>query len=325
MTEAAVAESVAPKTRLEVISLDQIDPNEIALRTVNKDSEKYLELVESIRKMGVMNSITVREYQTQDGFTRYSLTDGLQRFSASRDAGRSSIPCNIVAMDDAEVLIAQIVANVHKIETRPVDYAKQLIRIVSNDPLMTQKGLASLVSKSETWVDNMLGLTKLDPKVAELVNKGEIKLSNAYALAKLPQEEQKDFVDRAITDPPNEFLPVVHERVKEVKAARAEGRKAEKAEFKATPSLRNVKEIKGEFESSALAETLCQGLSTAQEGFARAMEWVLKMDPESQKKQLERYQQREKEREEAKKRREKERAEAKEKAAAEKAASLESF
>ena len=65
------------------VALDKIRENPVALRSVNRDSETYRELVKSIRENGLLSPITVR--QTDGPF--FELIDGLLRFSACKDAG----------------------------------------------------------------------------------------------------------------------------------------------------------------------------------------------------------------------------------------------
>jgi ParB/RepB/Spo0J family partition protein len=93
-----------PKTRLKEIKLTDIHENPVALRSVNRQLESFQGLVDSIREKGVLNAILVRELKNEEtGETYYGLIDGLQRFSASQDAGRETIPAKVVSMSDAEV------------------------------------------------------------------------------------------------------------------------------------------------------------------------------------------------------------------------------
>jgi ParB family chromosome partitioning protein len=102
---------------------------------------------------------------------------------------------------------------VHKIETKPVEYSKAILKIIEGNPLLSREELATSLAKTSSWLSERLGLLKLTEEIGKLVDSGEIKLSNAYALAKLPPEEQSDFVDRALTMPPQQFTPTVNARV----------------------------------------------------------------------------------------------------------------
>lgn len=275
----------APLDEVANIPIYLIKESDVALRGVNRQSADYLQLVESIRDRGVMSSVSVRKViDPQSGAVSYGLIDGLQRLTASKDAGKTHIPARIMECSDADILEAQIIANIHKIETKPAEYTKQLIRILSGNPLMTIRDLANKLSQSEAWVSQRLSLNKLDEEIQQLVDTDRISLTNAYALAKLPQDEQKDFVDRAMTDAPGQFVPLIHARVKELRDALREGKDPAKSEFVATPHIRKMSEIKNEWETPgkvASAVLATAGATDAATGFAAALAWVLNMDPDT--------------------------------------------
>lgn len=258
------------------VKLTDIRENPVALRQVNKKSEGYMNLVESIKEVGLLNPISVRPVDGQDGM--YSLIDGLHRFSACMDAGLETIPVNITPMEDARALEAQIIGNIHKIETTPVQYSQQLQRILAMNPTLTQNQLAQKLSKSPAWIDDRLSLNKLHESIKSLVDSGQVNLTNAYALAKLPLEEQPNWLDRAITTTPKEFVPAVQERKKEIDKARRQGRSAEPAQFTPTAFVRKLSELKTELETGEVGAELTKGMKKAADGFALAVKWCLNLD-----------------------------------------------
>lgn len=276
--------SEEPKTELKHVPLDLIHEPDEALRKVDRSKEDYVGLVESIRIQGVMNPITVRAIQDEDtGDVIYGLVDGLQRFSASKDAGKETIPCHVISCEDGQLIEAQIMANVHKIETKPVEYSRALLKILQNNPLMSRADLANRLAKTGAWISERLGLLKLTDEIGNLVDEDKIGLSNAYALAKLPPEEQADFVDRAMTMSPQQFTPTVNARVKEIRDAKRKGRDAAPEEFQPVPILRSRKELVSEMESPQIGATLCSELKpkSVEEAFALGVKWALNMDPQS--------------------------------------------
>jgi ParB/RepB/Spo0J family partition protein len=309
-----------PKTKLKSIPLQMIRENPVALRSVNTKDEEYISLVDSVRRRGILNAIVVREVKDPEtGVIFYGLVDGLHRYTAAGDAGLTEIPANVIAASDADVLEAQIIANIHKIETRPVEYTHQLMRILAGNPTMTASDLAGRLAKSSTWVSERLSLDKLIESIAKIVDEGKIVLANAYALAKLPAEEQTNFIDRAMTMQPPEFIPTANARLKELRDAKRQGRDPSKHEFVAVPHLRKISEIKSELEHPEIGPMLINeiGAPTPQDAFNLAIKWVLHMDDLSiaaAKKKDEEHRAKE---EQAKIARKKEREEAKLKAAAE--------
>lgn len=273
-----------PTTELKHVSLDKIHEPDESLRKVDRTREEYVGLVESIRIQGVMNPITVREIQDPDtGDLIYGLVDGLQRFSASKDAGKATIPCHVISCEDGQLIEAQIMANVHKIETKPVEYSRALLKILQNNPLMSRTELASRLAKTGAWISERLGLLKLTDEIGKLVDENKIGLSNAYALAKLPQEEQADFVDRAMTMSPQQFTPTVNARVKEIRDAKRKGKDAAPEEFQPIAILRSRKELLVEAETPQVGPLLCGEVKppSIEEAFRLGILWALNLDPRS--------------------------------------------
>jgi hypothetical protein len=227
-------------------------------------------------------------------------------------------------MENAEVLEAQLIANVHKIETKAVEYSKQLVKILSANPVMRMADLAAKLNKSGTWLSERLGLLKLTPELQALVNDQKINLSNAFALAKLPPEEQVNFMDRAMTQSPQEFVPTATQRVKEIKEAKRQGKTAAPAEFVPVPHARRMSELKDELTNPTIGPALCtkQGVKDAKSGFALGVAWALHMDNDSIALAKEKDTARKTELAEAKKRRDLERAQKKQKDAADTVANL---
>ena len=138
------------------------------------------------------------------------------------------------------------------------------------------------MGKSTQWLSQRLSLGKIaNEKIQGLINEGKINLSNAYALAKLPPEEQVNFVDMAMTLEPKEFIPKATERGKEIRDANRKGKDAEEAVFTPVAHLQKMADIKAEHESGQIAKALCEGLGSAEEGFAMGVAWALHLDPQS--------------------------------------------
>lgn len=291
------------------INIELIEENKVALRSVNRQDEKYIALVDSVRREGLLNPIVVKP--TEDG--KFRLIDGLHRFSACKDAGLTEIPCNIKDMTEAEILRAQIIANVHKIETRPIEYTRQLLRILSGDPCLTIAELAGQLSKSPAWLNERLNLIKLHAKLQDLVNENKINLTNAYALAKLPHEEQLNFLERSMTQLPGEFCTTVQARVKELRDAARRGREAPPEGFVPVFHLQKLSVLKSELEDPQIGPILCKenGVKTPEEGFALAIKWIGHLDARSVEAGRAKYDQRKLENEKEKEKKRKEREEKK--------------
>lgn len=315
------------------IPLNKIRENSEALRTaVDRADELYVQLVDSVKKRGIMNPILVREIRDPaSGDLFYGLIDGLHRFNAAMDAGLTEIPAQIGSLKDADLIEAQILANVHRIETKPVQYTKALLKIMSANPLMTMSELASRLSKSYSWLRDRLQLVKLSESLQKLVDNGNIGLANAYALAKLPVEKQEDLGNQAMSLSPNEFIPLATQAYQQARQARAEGREPAPEGFVPTPRLQRPATLKEEltafekkeFTSAKIGTLVLRELQDQPDDVKIlclkaaevALRYTLHLDPESIEQDRARYEQRKKEREEDKKKRDAERQKKKDEAA----------
>jgi ParB/RepB/Spo0J family partition protein len=312
---------MAGKTTLRMIPLSDVRANEVALREVNRGSEKFLGLVEAIKAQGIMNPISVRiQTDKSTGKEYYEIIDGLHRFTAAGEAGLDEIPAQIMDKSDADVLYAQIIGNVQRVDTKPMEYTQGLLRILGMNPLMTEAELAVSLGMSPAWIGQRLSLNKLHEKVAAAVNEGEIPLSNAFAMTKLPQEEQLNWIDRAMTMGTAEFSPMALARAKEIRDANRKGNDGPAEEWKPQPFLRKMGDIKGAYETditpiaAAIKEAGLVLESDSEETAQRILEaaklgvaWTLNMDPISQEESRQRHIERTKKEEEAKAKRDAER------------------
>lgn len=265
--------------KLLVIALAAIVPPKVALRTVDKENPKYKGLVASIAQSGVTNAIAVKEVRVKDETTglesdKYQIIDGLHRYCGSIDAGLTEIPAQILDADEAEALELQIEGNVHKIETKPIQYSKQLLKILAAHPERTLAIQAERLGQSEGWLKDKLRLQRLAPDIQTLVDDGKIPLSSAYILAKMDEDEQPNWVDLAQELPPDQFLPQCSNRINELKKLKAGEPKPEPTP---APVLRKRGEIL-EMYASAVAAT---PTTDAERGFANALKWIVQMDDTS--------------------------------------------
>ena len=267
---------------LLVIALAAIVPPKVALRTVDKENPKYKGLVASIAQSGVTNAIAVKEVRVKDEVTglesdKYQIIDGLHRYMASIDAGLTEIPAQVLDADEAEALELQIEGNVHKIETKPIQYSKQLLKILAAHPERTLAIQAERLGQSEAWLKDKLRLQKLLPEIQTLVDDGKIPLSSAYILAKMDEDEQPNWVELAQELPPDQFLPQCSNRINELK-------KLHKDDPRPEPSPAPTTRKRGEIlDMYASVSQLPNSASAEEKAFANAIKWVVQMDDNSVK------------------------------------------
>lgn len=273
--------------KMGAVPLSKIRLGKYSLRDADRNSEDYQRLRDSIAaSQGPMMAILVREIDDPEnpGQQAYGLIDGLQRFSCSQDLGFKDIPARIVDWDAAEVASAQIIANNSRINTKPVEYTNQLHRMLNANPTLTLEELSERLHTSVKWLKDRLSIAKLHPSIGPLVDEGKIPLAHAYAMVKLkPMEEQLAFVEQAQTQGIQEFSGYVQNRVKALREAARAGRAEPSNEFQAVPHMRNLREIKEEFNSKTVVKKVLAEMkaTTPEEGFNAGVAWVLSMDPTS--------------------------------------------
>jgi len=271
---------------VRVVPLSAIRENPVALRTVNRESEDYIGLRDSIVEVGILNPFGVRlRTENVEGETveYYEITDGLHRYSCALDLGLKEVAVDVKDLTDQQTLEAQVMANAHGVETTPVAYTKQLQRIFAANPTLTLANMASKLAKSPGWVSQRLKLLKLEKAVAQLVDDGKITVSNAVQLSKLPPEEQVNYVEQAVRMDADEFVPLVASRAKEIRDAARQGRGVAPADFVPIARSQKMSALKNELEKAVVGPALCKrcDVTDAVAGFALAIAWVLNLDPVS--------------------------------------------
>jgi ParB/RepB/Spo0J family partition protein len=269
-----------------LVAISDIRPNPVALRSVDRESEDYIQLRDSIGDpaIGILNPISVREKREtveDEVVVFYEIIDGLHRYTAASEVGLEEIPVNIKDAGETEAHLMQVIGNAMKVETKPVQYTKHLQRIISANPTWTMNDLASKVHRSPAWLNQRFGLLKLEPQVQDLVDDGKIIVSNAVILAKLPHDEQLNYIDSAMTMSTPEFGPLVQERVLQIKKAEREGRETGEATFVPIVKPRKKPELEEELNNRTLLGSLVADCESKADAAYRTLEWVLSVDPTS--------------------------------------------
>jgi ParB/RepB/Spo0J family partition protein len=264
---------------LKDVPVSKITQSSVKLREVDTDSDKFKELCASVKASGVLNPVLLRTMP--DG--TYGLIDGAHRFTAAVIAEREVVNAKVYAEDvtDDEVMELQVEANVHKIDTKPVEYTRQIQHIMLKHPERTIEQQAKRFNKSEGWLRDRLSLNLFEGEAQELVNGGQISLANAYALAKIAKEnagEVDDWLDRAQTLPPDQFIPEALKRVEDLKAAKRAGKSPDSVRPTGpAPKLRKLGDIKVEATRAKTSAAQSPNDPFAQ-GYHAAFAFVLSQD-----------------------------------------------
>lgn len=278
-------------TKKADIDIKLIKENTDSLRpVVDKQSVEYRSLADSVKRIGVMQPILVREIvDPVDGSTKYGLIDGLHRYNAAMDAGMDTIPANIGELAEADLLEAQIIANATRIETSPVQYTKALLKILAANPNLTVADLCVRINQSPEWFYKRLHLMKLNEPIRKLVDNGTLGLGNAFVLAQFEKDKQDELLQQAISKTAVDFKNSADAILKEVRKAKNEGRQANVDVFTPASKLRRLPEIKDELdyleqrpEASKLFKMAQEaGVSTVSQALAFGLKFAANLDPAS--------------------------------------------
>jgi ParB family transcriptional regulator, chromosome partitioning protein len=161
------------------ISVDSIDANPFQPRT-SFDKQSLDDLANSIRKLGIVQPLTVREI----GDGRYQLIAGERRLRASRLAGFTHVPAYIRTADDQAMLELALVENIQREDLDAVEVAISFQRLIDECNL-TQEQLSDRVGKQRSTVANYLRLLKLPAEIQLGIRNKQLMMGHARTLVNI--------------------------------------------------------------------------------------------------------------------------------------------
>ncbi|MCV7528887.1 ParB/RepB/Spo0J family partition protein [Micrococcus luteus] len=162
---------------LREIPVGDIHPNPRQPREVF-DEDHMAELVTSIREVGILQPIVVREV---DGPTPYELIMGERRWRATQKAGLDTIPAIVRQTPDQDLLRDALLENLHRSQLNPLEEAAAYQQLME-DFACTQEELSQRIGRSRPQISNTLRLLKLPPLVQRRVAAGTLSAGHARAL-----------------------------------------------------------------------------------------------------------------------------------------------
>ncbi len=141
------------------------------------DEEALQELANSIREIGIIQPITLREIAEN----RFQIIAGERRWRASQLAGLTAIPAYIRTIKDENVMEMALVENIQRVDLNAIEIALAYEHLMETDG-MTQEKVSERVGKSRTAVTNYLRLLKLPAQVQMALQNKDIDMGHARAL-----------------------------------------------------------------------------------------------------------------------------------------------
>jgi ParB family chromosome partitioning protein len=147
------------------------------------DEEEMAELVQSIRAVGLLQPVVVRE----TGPGRYELVMGERRWRACRDAGLERIPAIVRTTGDDAMLRDALLENLHRSQLNALEEAAAYHQLLA-DFGCTQEDLARRIGRSRPQISNTLRLLRLPAPVQRRVAAGVLTAGHARALLGLEDD-----------------------------------------------------------------------------------------------------------------------------------------
>ena len=178
-------------SNLNEIAIELIEPNPDQPRH-EFDENALNELAASIREIGIITPITVREMPSG----HYQIIAGERRWRASQLAGLKAIPAYIKTTDDKLTMEMALVENIQREDLNAIEIALAYQRL-SESTGMTQERMSERLGKSRTSITNYMRLLKLPAQIQMALKNRDIDMGHARALLSLesPSAQLKLFKD----------------------------------------------------------------------------------------------------------------------------------
>ncbi|MEF2976376.1 ParB/RepB/Spo0J family partition protein [Subtercola sp. YIM 133946] len=191
-----------PGAKLASLDPEQIVPNAKQPRT-EFDADDLAELVQSIREVGVLQPIVVRELPNASGAAgdaRYELVMGERRLRASKQLGLPTIPAVIKDTADENMLRDALLENLHRSQLNPLEEASAYQQLL-DDFSITQEELAGRIGRSRPQITNTIRLLKLPTEVQKRVAAGVLSAGHARAiLSVVDTDEMARLADKIVNE-----------------------------------------------------------------------------------------------------------------------------
>lgn len=141
------------------------------------DQAALQELADSIREIGIVQPITVRD----QGDGTYLIIAGERRWRASQIAGLTGIPAYIRTVDDENMMEMALIENIQREDLNALEIALAYQHLLEQYGL-TQDRLSERVGKNRSTIANYLRLLKLPATIQMGLKDRRLEMGHARAL-----------------------------------------------------------------------------------------------------------------------------------------------
>jgi ParB family chromosome partitioning protein len=161
------------------IELSKIAPNPDQPRRVF-DEESLDELADSIRALGLVQPVTLREVAPDT----YQIISGERRYRASLKAGLTTVPAYIRKASDENVMEMALIENIQREDLNAIEIALAFQTLIESYQL-TQEKLSERIGKKRATIANFLRLLKLPAEIQMGLKDKKIDMGHAKLLLSL--------------------------------------------------------------------------------------------------------------------------------------------
>ncbi len=165
------------------ILLSNIEANPYQPRT-NFDEDSLNELVASIREVGIIQPLTLR----QIGDKKYQIISGERRLRAASKAGLKKVPAYVRHAEDENMLEWALIENIQREDLDAIEVAISDQRLIDEIKL-TQESLSERVGKKRATVTNYLRLLKLPAEIQLAIREKRLSMGQARALVAIDDQD----------------------------------------------------------------------------------------------------------------------------------------
>ena len=177
---------------IEMIPVDRI----IVLNPRLRDRKKFLEIVDSIKKVGLKQPIKVSRVNGPDGEATYNLVYGQGRLEAFIALGQKKIPAIVTDLSEDDSLILSLVENVARRKHPPMEMLRAIGALSERGYTDTQIGLK--IGYTPGYVGKIRRLLEAgEERLLLAVESGKMPLKVAMAIAAADDEHVQQVLAEA--------------------------------------------------------------------------------------------------------------------------------
>lgn len=159
------------------------------------DSEKIVELAESIKTHGIIQPLILRKESDE----QYVIVAGERRWRAAKMAGIQELPAIVMDLNDKDTLEISLIENIQRQDLNPIEEAMAYKKLI-NDFKITQEDLSKRIGKSRVAIANTMRLMNLDTRVQQYLIEGIISEGHGKVLLGIEDKDKQYDVAQKLID-----------------------------------------------------------------------------------------------------------------------------